>query len=121
MEEHGAPVGEEEGLLCHDEPLVPPQLPVGAVAAPGHEREGRRVLAPGPRWAREVLGEAPLGPLEGDNDPRHPVRVAALPALLPGKLEDLEAVLRYRNPHALEEFVVEIGDVVVLELVLSEG
>lgn len=107
--------------MCHDEPLVPPQLPMGVVAAPGHEREGRRVLAPGPGRAREVFGEAPLGPLEGNNDPRYPLRVAALPALLPGELEDFEAVLRYRNPHALEEFVVEIGDVVVLELVLSEG
>lgn len=41
--------------------------------------------------------------------------------LLTGELEDLEPMLGHRDAHALEELVVEVGDIIVLELIPGEG
>lgn len=113
------PIGEQERRSAgHDDPLVPPQhgaLPARAVGAPGHQRQGCcGVVATCP--GAQVLGEAPLGPFDGDHDSRYRLR-----GFLPCKLEDLEAVLGYGDPHALQELVVEIRHVVFLQLVFNEG
>lgn len=131
----GAPISEQQRRSVHDliaitivinedEPLVPldQRIPPSPAVAPAGDEGQRRLLvvAAADPGAEEVFWETCLGSVEGDEDCGWDHGIWWF-LMFGGEFEDFKPVFGDEDTHALEEFVVEVNDVVFLELVLQES
>lgn len=117
-------ISDHEPALLHPNqsllPLQHPPLPPRPDADRLRHDHDRGPVDPGEGEGAEVPGQALLGPGDGGHEPGDGARGGSTGLGLVGELEDLEAVLGDGDAHAEEELVVEVGDVLLLELVVGE-
>ena len=65
------------------------------------------------------FGEAPLGLVDCMKKTRK--STLSLPDFLLSKLEDLEPVFSDRDSHTLEEFMIEMNQILFLNLIVNKG